>query len=534
MSNKIDVENKNEAFLDADEQYLVVIASCLPKRLDSTKEPILAAVAKRYPWANIYEGAGNRSPGTIKVVGDGLRRRKIILVFSQIYASKADYPQDNKAKRLAWFEEGLDAIAEIDDLKSVAFPSQIARDGGGNWSYYYMAIKEFAQTLHLKTSIQVSIYHNEMASDEQTTQISLINCVNLHSAVALESLCFAQGQDKVSVNSERLIFKPRNKKIQLNFNKLKNRIQEEKEHPHNDKSQEHLVLDEEAQMDKDTDDKPVVSAELISDDDADDIPEDIDTEQKVVQIAERSLSGFPKTTKNPDWGEQPLTDPVVDPSWSEFFQLDTIQAELKKTHNLLVKELESNGNVHRILPAFDLIFNAFRLCTYDELKVIILGQDPYPNPKHAMGLAFSVPKGERVAQSLRNIFTEIKSEYPDEYQEPNHGCLTSWAEQGVLLLNSALTLREGERNSHQSFWSSTTDKMIQQISTSTANEGRSLVFMLWGGDAKKKKHLIDCKRHLVLEAGHPSPMSIKWFKGCGHFKTCNSKLKSLGLDPIKW
>tara|TARA_R100001163_G_scaffold64680_1_gene59502 strand:+ start:1689 stop:3572 length:1884 start_codon:yes stop_codon:yes gene_type:complete len=624
--SKTCVINQDTPFLDSDAQYLLVIASCLAKKLDSKKEPILSAVVNKFPYANVYENTGQkRTPGKIKIVGDGNHRRKIITAFSQIYPSTMDYPSDNKTKRLDWFVQALDEVAEIDDLKSICFPAQLARDGGGNWSYYYMAIKEFAQTIHLKSPhIKVYICHNDLLNGKEapTSQVSLLNVVNLHSAVSLESLCFTPSFKKLQINKDSLRTNPgKTKKIQINFSKLKSRLDSKNDNdtPENKNNNGHLILDGDDEttdkvLDSEATNEVVIDNDneaLISDDEKDDVPnidkssqiqsiaidevsndstnstnsntsnnsketklkfkikrkstkndknkeddknkDDVDSnlnqkddsnlnqeddsnlnqEEVKVSSVYGDLPEFPVTKMNPDW-VRPITKPLVHESWNEFFETPEIQEKLGETHKHLVKELESNGNVSRMLPSFDLIFNAFRLCPFNKIKVVILGQDPYPNPNHAMGLAFSVPKGQRVAQSLKNIFREILHEYPETYVEPKHGCLEKWAEQGVLLLNSALTLRSGARNSHQQFWNNTTDLIIKEISKQTAAQGKSLVFILWGGDAKKKKPLINTKKHLVLEAGHPSPMSIKWFRDCGHFKMCNQKLRNIGETEIDW
>jgi len=529
------VTHHKEHFLDSDDQYLVVIASCLTKRIEKQKEPILASVINRYPYANIYDNSERKRAGSFMIVGDGLKKRKIIVIFSQIYPTKmSSSPMDNENKRLTWFIQALNGIAEIDDLKSITFPSQISRDGGGSWSRYYTAIKDFANTLHLKTSIKVNIYENESdRQDDSIKQISLLNCVNLDSALSLESICYAYDTEKVKIVKDHLSFAPKRKKLQLNFNKLKRKITIPTK---KDSKKEHLVLDDDENNLDDENNKSqneVDEAGLISDDEQEVL--EIDNGNVVELKEDDELPKFPMTKHNPDWTtDKKLTDPIVDQTWKEFFQHPEIQEKLADTHRSLVKELDKHGQVSQMLPAYDLIFNAFILCPYDKLKVVILGQDPYPNPKHAMGLSFSVPEGERVAMSLKNIFKEILRNYPDNYVIPKHGNLESWAKQGVLLLNSALSLRAGARNSHQSYWKSTTDLIIQEISRKAAAEGRTLIFMLWGGDAKKKKKLIDTKKHMVLESGHPSPMSIKFFEGCGHFKTCNQKLKSIGQDLIDW
>ena len=182
-------------------------------------------------------------------------------------------------------------------------------------------------------------------------------------------------------------------------------------------------------------------------------------------------------------------------------------------------------------PPGRLIFNAFNLCPFDSVKVVIIGQDPYHEAGQAMGLSFSVPDGVAMPPSLQNIFKEIQGDLG--IGVPQSGNLTRWAEQGVLLLNATLTVRAHQAGSHQRHgWERFTDAAISRLS-----EGRDhLVFMLWGGYARSKASLIDRSRHLVLESVHPSPLSANrggWF-GNHHFSRCNDYLAGHGMDPINW
>lgn len=182
-------------------------------------------------------------------------------------------------------------------------------------------------------------------------------------------------------------------------------------------------------------------------------------------------------------------------------------------------------------PPGTLIFNAFNLCPFDRVKVVIIGQDPYHEQGQAMGLSFSVPQGVTMPPSLINIFKEIKSDLGKPV--PASGDLTHWAEQGVLLLNATLTVRAHQANSHQPLgWNKFTDAAIAALS----HRREHLVFMLWGGYARSKKPLIDVKKHLVLESVHPSPLSANrggWF-GNHHFSQCNAYLKAHGKGEIDW
>ncbi len=182
-------------------------------------------------------------------------------------------------------------------------------------------------------------------------------------------------------------------------------------------------------------------------------------------------------------------------------------------------------------PPGRLIFNAFNLCPFDSVKVVIIGQDPYHEAGQAMGLSFSVPDGVAMPPSLQNIFKEIQGDIG--IGVPQSGNLTRWAEQGVLLLNATLTVRAHQAGSHQRHgWERFTDAAISRLS-----EGRDhLVFILWGGYARSKASLIDRSRHLVLESVHPSPISANrggWF-GNHHFSRCNEYLAGHGMDPINW
>ncbi|WP_273413332.1 uracil-DNA glycosylase [Prevotella aurantiaca] len=182
-------------------------------------------------------------------------------------------------------------------------------------------------------------------------------------------------------------------------------------------------------------------------------------------------------------------------------------------------------------PPAKLVFNAFNLCPFDKVKVVILGQDPYHEQGQAMGLSFSVPEGIMLPPSLQNIYKEIQSDLGKPI--PTSGDLTRWAKQGVLLLNATLTVRAHAANSHQALgWQNFTDAAIAALS----NHREHVVFMLWGGFARSKKRLIDANRHFIIESVHPSPLSANrggWF-GQHQFSRCNAYLKQLGLDEVDW
>ena len=197
----------------------------------------------------------------------------------------------------------------------------------------------------------------------------------------------------------------------------------------------------------------------------------------------------------------------------------------------LISFVKEEYATRKCFPKGNEIFAAFDHCPYDTLKVVIIGQDPYHGFGQANGLCFSVNDGVPFPPSLINIFKEIQTDVAQPF--PLTGNLERWAEQGVLLLNATLTVREGEAGSHQNKgWETFTDAVIQKIS----DEKENVVFLLWGGFAKKKGAKIDRSKHCFLETGHPSPLSANrglWF-GNQHFSKTNDYLKSLGKEPIVW
>lgn len=220
-----------------------------------------------------------------------------------------------------------------------------------------------------------------------------------------------------------------------------------------------------------------------------------------------------------------LENVKIEESWKIELKDEFLNPYFKDIRANLVTALKSGV----VYPRNSLLFNAFNLTPFDKVKVVILGQDPYHGPGQAMGLSFAVPKGVKIPPSLKNIYKEIKDDLGID--EPNHGDLSPWAMQGVLLLNSTLSVSAGRPNSHSGFgWQRFSDAVIANLSQKRQN----LVFMLWGNFAKSKVSLIDSTRHLILTAPHPSPLARGGFFGCRHFSRCNKYLKANGIEPIEW
>lgn len=217
----------------------------------------------------------------------------------------------------------------------------------------------------------------------------------------------------------------------------------------------------------------------------------------------------------------------IEASWKEQLANEFEQPYFQQ----LVANVRQEYATQKCFPPGKLIFNAFNLCPFDAVKVVIIGQDPYHEPGQAMGLSFSVPHGVALPPSLQNIFKEIEQDLNRKISPI--GDLTRWAEQGVLLLNATLTVRAHQANSHKHLgWNYFTDAVISTLS----NRKENLVFMLWGGFARTKKQLIDTSKHLVLESVHPSPLSANrggWF-GQKQFTRCNAYLLEKGKAEIIW
>lgn len=219
-------------------------------------------------------------------------------------------------------------------------------------------------------------------------------------------------------------------------------------------------------------------------------------------------------------------DVKIEKSWK-----DALSGEFSKPYfKALVEQLHTEkASGVTIYPPGGLIFKAFDLTPVDKVRVVILGQDPYHGPGQAMGLSFSVPRGIPAPPSLKNIFKEIESDLGIRMSgSPD---LTPWAQQGVLLLNTALTVRAGVAASHSRIgWQEFTDAVIRYLSDNC----NGIIFLLWGNFARGKKALIDTSRHYVLEAAHPSPLAGGAFFGCRHFSKTNQLLTSMGRAPINW
>ena len=214
-------------------------------------------------------------------------------------------------------------------------------------------------------------------------------------------------------------------------------------------------------------------------------------------------------------------------SWKLRLASEFSAGYMAELRNFLAQRKQQGATV---FPPGPKIFNALDSAPFEQVRVVILGQDPYHGPGQAHGLCFSVPRGVAVPPSLRNIFAEIEIDLGID--RPSHGDLSTWARQGVLLLNAVLTVEQQQAGSHQGKgWERFTDRIVAELS----KEREHLVFLLWGSHAQKKGQVIDASKHLVLRAPHPSPLSAhRGFFGCRHFSAANEYLQQHGVEPIDW
>jgi len=216
----------------------------------------------------------------------------------------------------------------------------------------------------------------------------------------------------------------------------------------------------------------------------------------------------------------------IEPSWKKALAKEFEKPYFQKLTEFVRNEYENE----KVYPSPKFVFNAFELCPFDDVRVVILGQDPYHGPKQAHGLCFSVPQKTPIPPSLQNIYKEIHTDIGIPISQK--GNLENWAKQGILLLNATLTVRENTPGSHQhQGWEEFTDAVIKTLS----DKKEHLVFILWGKYAQEKGAIIDQEKHLILKAAHPSPFSAyNGFFGCKHFSKTNRYLQKYGVNPVDW
>lgn len=471
-------------------------------------------VFRQFPYANTYASRLSTKkavPGTFEVKGDGQKKRYVVNLFVQFYPGSSKYPNDNITRRLSWFSNCLDKMLSIPSLGSLAFPEDL-----GVFSYidnsmrYLQAINDFTKKYYLRHKQTIVVYdynHQKIDFKQRQTKktryeepIDVLytdyvdpNELNSDPKInVIHKITIDQLRYSPSESDTKSIMEPKQPKMQ------------------------NLLADIEDSEASDT--KPIVKKKLAI---------------KKAKPNKEALSPTPKWDKNPSWTRK-VSELPIDESWDPVFKDPIMINQFRFVDQKFEEELKVFGDHIEILPRpQSAIFNAFNLCKFPP-KAVIIGQDPYfSNLDEAMGLSFSVPPSVTVPPSLVNIYKELKNDIPG-FEIPKSGDLTKWAEQGVLLLNSALTVRYKQKTKHMKIWKDFVNNIIKLM---TKRSPDSIVFMLWGGFAKDKEKLIENpNRHVVLKATHPSPLGANkggWF-GCKHFSQANEALQKSGRLPIDW
>lgn len=536
-------------------QYLCNLCDCVS--IGKKGDPMVLKVFDQFPYANCYIdriATKKAIPGTVQLRGDGNNNPYVINLFVQHYPGEPkSYPNDNIMKRLEWFNSCLDRLLDLPEINNLAFPDNI---GQSHSVKYKNLLDDFRKKYYLRhhRMIQINDYYgNIMDLDEESCESSVIAspvydvpievlridepitannvpAINIVRHIDIHKLCYGGG-----ITSPPPLTKDNKSKIPIKIGIKIKRI--------DDESADEAVLVSNEKLTK------VSTSTVVSQNNSEknkDLQPNHLTENKITpnKISTVPLNnnprggwkdGTPPHDKNPSWIHS-ISDLAlqIHSSWDPIFKDPKIIGLLHQLDIDFYKEMVAFGDHIEILPTpQELIFNAFKLCPFPP-KCIITGQDPYyANINEAMGLSFSVPDGIKYPPTLENIFKELTTDIAG-FKIPNSGNLTKWANQGVLLLNAALTVRYKQKESHIKLWKTFTDTILQLI---TQISDTPIVLMLWGSFAKGKKSQINQpQRHLILEANHPSPLGANqgnWF-GCKHFSQCNDFLIKNNIQPIDW
>lgn len=525
-------------------QFICNICDCVS--IGKKGDPTVQQVFDKFGYANTYKDrmATKKSlPGTFNISGDGSKNRYIINMYVQFYPGSPKYPSDNIVKRMEWFTKCLDKLLDVDSIvNSLAFPRSIGVYELINYHDRYLTtINDFRKKYYLKKNVDIRVVDysdkpfNFESEIEQTKYAEPINILKMCD----DQINITPPPKTINIiqhieNIKKLIYVPNKPNISEKIETpTKCDAPTENEIPVKSDATTKMVIGIKKSI------KMIIPPEKKHLDDihiVEKIEVDVAPEKKEEIQTENNEQKMRVYDKNPTWTRK-ISELAkdVDPSWDIIFKDPKIMKLLMQLDIDFEKEMNEFGDFIEILPIpQDNIFNAFNKCPFDIVKTLIIGQDVYPsNLNEAMGLSFSVQDGVKHPPTLENIFRELSTDIND-FKIPQSGNLTKWAERGVLLLNSALTVRYKQKETHMKIWKPLTDAIIQLISEKSRTP---IVFMLWGNFAKGKKDFIkNQSKHLILEAVHPSPLSASrsgWF-GCKHFSKCNDFLIQNKITPIDW
>ncbi len=567
-------------------KYICNLCDCIS--IGNKGDPWVLQIFKQFPYANVYTdrvATQKDTPGQLQNKGDGKKNRSILNLFTQFYPGLPKYPNDNIGKRLEWLSLCLDKLLEIPNAESFAFPPDLGFSEILNYEERYRnCLNDFRKKYFLKHQRTLKLVdyldqdingqtglskiinydapisvlkttHNDNNEDSHEITINVIKKINLdqlmyilpspNSQLLTPTPTQTPTQTPIKIQTKTAFGKCLLDDTEDNPIALKPKIPItiKPKIPIVAKVQPTPKIIESIPIVAKISPKPIspkpispkpISPKPISHNPVLPISKPI-PETIVEHVVE--LPSEPKRVydKNPLWG-QLMSELAEDihPSWDVIFRDPEMMGIMAELDVKFQDKLNIYGDAMEFLPnPPNLIFNAFKLTPFPP-KAIIVGQDPYfSNMNEAMGLSFSVPDGVSIPPSLANIFKELTTDI-EGFKSPKSGNLTQWAQQGVLLLNTALTVLYKHKEAHMDIWQKFTDTMIRLISQKSK---QPIVFMLWGIPAKKKEaQIADLKRHMVLKSSHPSPLSCNqggWFN-TKPFSQCNAFLTKHKISPINW
>jgi uracil-DNA glycosylase len=506
-------------------KYLLNFCDCVS--LSGRGDDLVLAVFAQFPYSNVYTGRNlqkKQATGTLQIMGTGKSPtdRFIVNLFTQFYPGAPKYANDNLKRRLEWLTVCCDNLLNVPNFESIAIPSRLGEyDGIDDISFkesYYLCLNDFRKKYYLRHRV----YFKVVDYQDQPIELSGYShsCVQSVASPIKQIQC---GEKTETTQTQKLTVLRK-----INISQLTWVSPPAQSSPSTSLAQS-----------SQPDPKPMLILKTPQ-------PKEQEPEQKQPQfVADETEDVVTIYEKNQTWlGSISALVQEIPHSWDVIFKDPKMLAELARLDSDFTKEMDIFGDEIEILPQpSSLIFNAFKQCEFPP-KCVILGQDPYFSQlNEAHGLSFSVPDGVSIPPSLINIFKELDA---DLHQIPTtrttlgsatipSGNLTHWAQSGVLLLNTALTVRYKQKESHMKLWGQFSQLVIQLLSQLSPSP---IVFMLWGAPAKAREAQIVNKngRHLVLKATHPSPLGANqggWF-GSKPFSQCNAFLIQQKISPVKW